>query len=285
MTTAFMAAPVERQYQSRVGHKLTFAGIVKSEWIKIRSLRSTWWCGLLMVVLPIGFTALLVPSVVGSFDGGVNLPVGDDGYAVSVANNGLFAIGEVIAIVLGALAVTNEFGSGSIRSTLAAVPRRGPVLAAKAIVVALVTAAFAVVGLAGSLAVSAGVIAANGYTPQFGPDALKMAVGVVFYLVVTALVGLGLGFCLRSSAGAIASGIGLYLILPNVMMIGATKELVARAIELLPSQAGEWASRMTSMVNPEDPLLGGYWGAIACLAAWAAVALVGGYIVFKERDA
>ncbi|MDR1633431.1 MAG: ABC transporter permease [Bifidobacteriaceae bacterium] len=283
--TALTAAPVGQQYRSTLGHELTLGGIIKSEWIKARSLRSTWWCGALMVALSVGFAALLVPAVIGSFDATFDLPLTDDGYAISMANSGLYMVGQVIAVVFGALTATSEYSSGSIRSTLAAAPRRGPVLIAKAIVVALVMAVVSTIALIGSTAVAAAAITANGYSLAFGADAVKMAVGVVFFLVVTGWVGLGLGFALRSSAGAIASGLGLYLILPNVLFFGASREWVANIIQLLPTEAGQLASSLASTIDSADPLLGGWTGAMICLAVWAAAALTAGYLVFKKRDA
>ncbi|MDR1189046.1 MAG: ABC transporter permease [Bifidobacteriaceae bacterium] len=284
-----IAAPFTGQpYRSALGHNLSFGGIVKSEWIKLRSLRSTWWCAVLLFVLTIGFVFMLVSSLVSQAElSSTAEALNADGYAVGATGRALFMVGEVIAIVLGALTVTSEYSSGSIRSTLAVAPRRGPVLAAKALVVGAFTAVIGAVTLLAGTVAAVAVMSAAGYDATFGSDAVKMAVGTVFALVATAMVGLGLGFVIRSSAGAIASGLGLYLIIPMIMMIAAAKEWMATVLQLLPSQAAELTVTLASSVVSSDgqPLLGGYWGGMACQAAWAAAALICGYVVFKRRDA
>jgi ABC-2 type transport system permease protein len=284
-----MAIPMIGQpsepYRSRIGHNLTFGGLVKSEWVKLRSLRSIWWCAVLTVALSVGFTALLTPEIIGARGAGSAGQPASEGYAVSLAANGMFWVGQIVMSVLGALAVTSEYSSGSIRSTLSVAPRRGPALAAKMIVTGLFATAVAAVTLAGSLAVTSALLAGAGYEVEFGPDALKTSLGVIAYLTTAALVALGLGYLTRSSAGAIAISMGLYLVLPMIMMMGMGRDWIDFIIQILPRQAGELVVSLGSSSLVETPALGGYWGGMACLATWTVAALGAGYLVFKRRDA
>jgi ABC-2 type transport system permease protein len=259
---------------------------LKSEWIKTRSLRSTWWCGLLLLGLSAVYTALLAASFSRS-TGSVELSqmTAADGYLVDLVNNGLAVVGEVVALVFGSLMATTEYASGSIRSTLSAVPRRGLVIAGKSAVVALFMAVSAAVSLLVGVAISMAVLDTSAYS--FGADAVKMACGIIAYIVLTGLVGLGIGFLLRSSAGAIAGGVGFYMVVPAVLMSLPHSELITSLVQLHPGYAGQLVYALSSTIVSEDgqPLLGGYWGGMACLVVWGAAAVAAGYAVFRKRDA
>ncbi|MDR2374413.1 MAG: ABC transporter permease [Bifidobacteriaceae bacterium] len=279
--TATAIPATGRQYQSSLGQDLTLGGIVKSEWIKLRSLRSTWWCAVLLILLSFGFGVPIAAVEADQWESVVG-PGGGSDFTLLLTNNGLTMLGQMVAVVIGALIVTGEYGSGSIRSTLAAAPRRGQVFAAKVTVAAVFTAVVAVIAMAATAAGIVAVLAANGKGNGFGPDAAALAFGGVYYLVASALIGVGLGFILRSSAGAIASGIGLLFVAPMVLALGSSNEFVSRVVDLTPWQAG---ALMATSPGFEGSLLGGYWGGAACLAAWVLLALVPAYAVFQRRDA
>ncbi|MDR2379291.1 MAG: ABC transporter permease [Bifidobacteriaceae bacterium] len=283
MTAAAMPATV-RRYQTARGRGLTFAGLVKSEWVKLRSLRSTWWCAILLIVFSVGFGVPIAGAMMDRREG-VAGPQGADDFTVLLANNGLTILGQIVAVVLGALIVTTEYGSGSIRSTLVAAPRRTWVFAAKVIIAAVFAGVVAAVALGATVGGIVALLQGAGQDNGLGAHASALAGGGIYYLVVTALIGVGLGFVLRSSAGAIAAGIALMFVAPMILALGAGNEVVRFILEITPMQAGALMTTSVPSQHGAGLALGGYWGGAACLAAWAVVALVPAYIAFKRRDA
>ncbi|MDR0593674.1 MAG: ABC transporter permease [Bifidobacteriaceae bacterium] len=291
--TAIASPMPSQQYRSAVGHDLTMGGIVKSEWVKLRSLRSTWWCGGLIFALTFGFGLLVALGLMERrrqelAEGLVSGMTAPD-FTVLTANNGLTMLGQMVAVVFGALAVTGEYSSGSIRSTLAAAPRRGQVLVAKVIATLVFTALVGTVSIVATSAAIAALLEAAGQSNGIGPDAFALGAGGVYYLVVSALIGIGLGFILRSGAGAIAAGIALLFVVPMVLAFGSGNEVIAYILELTPWQASQLMTAVApsevAQIGSGEWVLGGYWGGAACLAAWAAAALIPARIIFRRRDA
>ena len=114
---------------------LTFGGIVTSEWVKLRSLRSTIWCYALIIVVTLGLGLILAGTL---NTGGVTPPAADQQALWLSASTLGIQLGVLISAVLGALVITGEYGTGMIRSTITAVPTRTPALMAKALVFASV---------------------------------------------------------------------------------------------------------------------------------------------------
>lgn len=282
--TALAIPANSRGYQASLGHELTFAGTLNSEWIKLRSVRSTWFAAIGLVALTFVFGVPIASAMMDQREG-VAGPAGVDDFSLLLANNGLTILGQMIALVLGALAVTSEYGSGSIRSTLSAVPRRGQLFAAKIIVVV----AFAAVTAAIALGLTVGAIEVQlrlADAPSgIGPHAWSLAFAGVYYVSVSALIGVGLGFILRSSAGAIATGIGLLFVVPMILAFGVGNDVIRFLLDITPMQAANLMANSVIVPGGDSSVLGGYWGAVACLAAWVVAVLGAGYAVFKRRDA
>jgi len=282
-----------------------FAGAVRSEFTKIKSVRSTYWTLLALLVACVGIGALFSWGQTGritrleglSRAHGGPVPVHQVAIGVaqltteirsSAAAISLFGllIGQLIIVVLGALTITSEYSTGMIRTSLTTMPRRGTVFAAKALVftgVALVT------GLITSfLAFFTGqaILSTQHLSVGLGQhDVLRSVIGGGLFLAVCGLLSFGLGAMLRHTAGAIATGIGLLfvlMILSNFLPNPPSGWLgQADFDKWIPFYAGAhlWQSQMVG-VNPFSP-----WIGFGVFCAYAAAAVAGGLVLFLRRDA
>lgn len=274
--------------------RLTFGGILRSEWIKLTSLRSTVWSYVLIVLLSVGFGLLMAST----FNPGVD----ETGAAVEldaasarsitlmICTAGLM-VGQLIAAVLGVLVISGEYSTGMIKSTLAAVPARLPVLWAKAIVLFVSTTVVGLVTVFLVFAVTAPVRLERGIDASLGDPALLLAlVGGAVYLGLVAVFALGVGAVVRSSAGGIAVALGVMLVLPVlVQMLGNIAEWARDIMPNLLSSAGQAMFSIPQElppgveVGPGSPLSPGI--ATLVVLAWAVVALVLGAVALRRRDA
>ncbi|WP_030439241.1 ABC transporter permease [Actinoplanes subtropicus] len=253
--------------------------VVHSEWIKLRSLRSVVWTSATVVALMAGLGALF--SLGKAHELAVSGTAADraafDPTAASLS--GILLV-QIAVGVLGVLVVTSEFASGSIRPSLAAVPVRGRLLAAKAVAV---TAVALVIGWAGGLAaflLGQRVIVGQGLAAaSLGSGAVDRALfGAGLYLAVTALFGLAVGAVLRSTAGALTIVIVVMLLAPifSAALPAAVANWMAR---WWPSMAG---LRVATVVP--DPAVLGPWAGFGVLAGFGALVLAGAFAVFGRRD-
>lgn len=276
MTAIRAAAPTHRLPDSGV----TFGGILASEWIKLRSLRGTWWIliSLIVVELTIGsVAALLVPSdYIAQLRGGAALP----GISFLVGISLLFV--QLIVIVLGSLSITSEFGTGMIRASFAAVPGRLSLIVGKALVAAAVSFVAGTVTAAGSWAVVYSVLVARG-----GPiplDDLSPVLWCVFgtgaALACTAVFSLGIGTLARSSAAAIAISVGALFVLTVAVqtVIG-----LASITWLVPVQSYLLATAASGVVTGVNGNLS-QWQSLLVLLAWALVPFLVSLIAVRRRD-
>lgn len=242
---------------------------VRSEWRKIASLRSTWVILVLFIGSSLAFAA--VASTVATDEA-----IGVDGQVASVLG-GVVLLAPLVAI-FGALVVSAEYTSGTITATLTAVPRRWPVLAAKAVLLVLVVAAASL--LAGGLALlvfRSSVPAADAYTLTDGP-AVAGLLAFAALMVTYALVGLGIATLLRSTAGAVTALVVLLYVLPVILQL--------TGVEGLASLTQYWPSstEATLGVNRAAPTLS-TTAAVAVLVGWALVPLTAGLVALQRRDA
>lgn len=266
------AAPAMRS-QTASPYRLTFVRALRSEWIKLSTLRSTWWSIGITAVITIGVALLIAQSMdVPGFE-----PI------QAVVSPVQFTM--LLAGVLGVIAVTGEYSTGMIRSTLAADPVRGSVLAAKAIVVAVfLFIASLVISLAAALAVSPIFASRDMPFPWDTPaDSFLPILAAAVSMGVFALIGVAFGFILRSGAGAIAATVGLLFILPIVMNIfampGDEWKWIIDVSNHLPMSAAQ------SAILPQDG-----WGlpvgeAYLTLGAWVAAGMLSAWAVLRTRDA
>jgi ABC-2 type transport system permease protein len=273
-------------------YRLTFGGILRSEWIKLRTVRSTNWCYLIIVVLTIGLgflVAAAVPTTAFGADSGDGAM--QQSIWMQVTTPGL-SFGELVSAVLGTLVITGEYGTGMIRSTVTAIPTRVPALIAKALVFGVTTFVVGLVSLVATALLTAPLLATKGIHPDFGdPAAWGAIVGGAGFLALIGVFSLSIGAIIRNSAGGIATSLGLILVLPIVLSIlaGVTQaEWTRNLAAFLPGEAG---GRMYAYVSgatqgmPPGMVLLEPWQGFLVLAGWFVVLFVAASVLFKRRDA
>jgi len=240
--------------------RVTQARVVRSEWTKLRSLRSTVYTLLVAVVLMIGIGATFA-AISASLPGGF-----DDGEtAISTSLSGTF-FAQLAIGVLGVLIISGEYSTGSIRSSLAVVPGRLPMLWAKLVV--FTGAVFSTMLLASftSFFVGQALLSDKGMDASLSdPGALRSVVGAALYLAVVGLIGVALGALFRSTAAAISTVVvAFFVIAPLTMLLPAS--WAAHFVQYLPSNAGAM-------------LLGGTYGVANPLSPWTGFAVMTAYAV------
>lgn len=250
---------------------------LRFEWAKLRSVRSTWWCLGVAAFLQLAYATLIGLDARLDFEesGGPDTLVVSDAGLLSIQ----FAQYALIAAAL--LAVTSEYSTGTISLTLRAVPVRGRMLAAKALVVAAAVAVSGVVlHLVGS--VVAGVVAGSAARWEIGDLATDTVLSGV-YAATLAVFALGLGAALRSAVGGLTAVLVIAVVLPTVLArisIGAVESVN----DYLPGTAGvATIYGAVSDVAEKQPYAPGV--GLVVLAAWAAAMVGAGYVVLRRRDA
>lgn len=248
---------------------------VKSEWIKLSSIRSTWWTALSMVVMGAGFTTIICGVVANDMANGTN---GDP--AAEYITQGLI-FSQISAVVLGALVITSEYGTGMIRSTLAATPIRSTVLAAKAIVLS------GFLFVMGTMTAFAGYFGGNAFFRNAGvgislgdPHILRSMFGAGLYMAGLGLFAAAIGLLVRHTAAAISIALGLVFIIGQV-------------VQLIPGTVGEWVMKLMpgnagpGIVVPVDfgPHMLAPWTGFAVFLAEIAILTLAGLALFQKRDA
>jgi ABC-type transport system involved in multi-copper enzyme maturation permease subunit len=278
MMTPNAASPVPGLAPQAAPLRVTQWRVIVSEWIKLRSLRSTLFSLLAALAFTIGFGIMLSAFRANDFSQNGFKPGPRFDFTL-VTLRGLY-LAQIPIGVLGVLMITGEYTTGMIRASLSAVPRRLPVLWAKALVYAVV--AFVVMGVASLIAFEAGAAIFHGAGFQLGlstPGATRAVLGAALYGTVVGLLGVGLGFLLRNTAGAIATLFGLLLVLPAIAA-ALPASLYADVFKYLPMPAG---TQVLTTVG--DPSLLSPWAGIGVFAIYAAVAIGAGAVMLKRRDA
>jgi ABC-2 type transport system permease protein len=269
---------------SRPPGRYRATGQLRSEWTKMRSVRSTIWTLVATVLAVVGIGALATAETAAHWNsGGAVDRFGFDPTARSLA--GLF-LAQIVIGVIGVLVMSAEYGTGTIRVTLSAVPNRPLVLTCKAAVFG--AAALVTSEVLTFVAFVLGQQLLKGSTPYAtlsDPDALRAVVGSGLVLVVLGLFALGIATIVRHTAGALATYVGILLVLPLVLQ--AFPESVQRhLIRFMPLVIGESMTATRLGLNDFGGTLPfAPWTGFALLCAYAAVALVVGGIVMVRRDA
>lgn len=254
---------------------VTLRRVIRSEWIKFWTLRST------SAVLGAAVVGMLVLAVVVAYNTRhltSNLQAND--IAPSSTLQGYF-LGELLIGALGVLFVSGEYSTGMIRSTLVAVPRRLPVLWAKLVVFVTITAV-SMITVSIVAFVSAQALLSH-YRTGFSlsdPGVLRVVIGTGVYLTLVGMIGAALGWIVRSTPGALVTYFAIVLVLP-LLFGDALGNWGKEVAQFLPGQAG--ASFSTSI--PESSYSLSPWVGLLVLAGWVAVALAIAAGVLRRRDA
>ena len=251
-----------------------FADTIRAEWIKFWTVRSTQWSVATLFVMGAGLTVLVCWAAAEDLGNGAGEP------AAAFVTWGLM-LAQIAAVVLGAMVVTSEYGTGMIRATLSATPRRGAVLAAKALVL---TATLFVVGTATAFA---GYFGGNPFLENEGvgvalsdDGVLRAMFGSGLYMAGLGLFAAAVGLLVRHTAAALSIVLGLVFVVGNMVFLlpGAWGEWIGK---LMPGNAGSAVSSAASF----NPMLLDPWVGFAVFAAEVAAVLLAGYAVFRHRDA
>jgi ABC-2 type transport system permease protein len=274
-------------------HRVTSPRVLHSEWIKFTTLRSTIWTLASTVVVMAGVGFLAVFFTARDAFNPTTTPQDAAPLVALLHSPSIVLVGTDLAqlavAVLGVLVITGEYSTGMIRSTLTAVPRRLPALWAKALVLTAVAAVAAAVATALSWAVSLPTLRAHDAALDLGdPQTRRILLGGVLYLVTIALLAFAVGAILRVSAGALATVLGLLLVVENVFR--AIPADFFRAVSpFLPATAGHQITatratidlaRATSAAPVLDP-----WVGFGVMVLWVAVLLGIAAVLLRRRDA
>jgi ABC-2 type transport system permease protein len=282
MSAATLDSPAIRTHAITAA-RTTTPRVIASEWIKLRTLRSTWMTigGILFALVAFGLISALTASgqvVVSEGQGGPPAFNGTDPVS-TVLSGANFAV--LIVAVLGAIVGAREYSTGMIRTTLAAVPTRLPVLWGKLATFVGVLAPVALVGVLVSFFAGMAILDAGGAaTASWSDDGVARAViGTALYLVGLGVIGVALGVLLRSTAGGIGTVIGAVLFVPTLAS-ALLPDSWDGVLKYLPSNAGQAFTAM----NPGDTLLSPGAG-MAVFAGWVGLAIAGAALALKRRDA
>jgi ABC-2 type transport system permease protein len=252
-----------------------------AEWTKLRTVSGPAWLLLALAAATIAVSA----AAAGATRCPQHLTCPVDTTKLSLTG---IQLGQAVVAILAVLMVSNEYSSGMMRVTLAAMPRRSAVLAAKAILLAglvLAAGAVAVFGsvLAGHLILPGhGFTAARGFHPvwlSYGPT-LRAASGSVLYLALIALMSLGVAVIVRDSAVSIGVVLGLLYLFPIILAFIGNEHWQHRLERWTPTVAGLTIQDTTGLrslaITP--------WAGLGVLAIWAAAAMLAGGLAFRFRD-
>jgi ABC-2 type transport system permease protein len=252
-----------------------------AEWTKLRTSAGTFWLLLAAVGLMIGLGAIA--------DAGVrcgSAACNQDPEKISLA--GVY-IGQVLVAISAVTIISAEYGTGMIRTTFTAMPNRVAVLTAKAIVATGWALAAGLVGVVGSALLGQLLLPAKGFTPANGyvsvalshAGTLRAAAGSVLYLVLIALLSLGIATVVRDAAAGIGVVLGLLFAFPIALGMVSNPHWHRHLEQIAPMNAGLGIQTTVDVHSlPLSP-----WAGLGVLGLWAAGALVLGAVVLQLRDA
>jgi ABC-2 type transport system permease protein len=251
--------------------------VVRSEWTKIRSVASTMWTLSLAVVVTVALGMLISALSRNDFDRTSRSDrFSFDPTFISFAG---MTLGQLAMIVFGVLVVSSEYSTGMIRTSLAAVPRRGAFLFGK---IAVATGLALAVGLATCfMAFFLGQAMLGPHRAQLqDPGVLRAVIGGGLYMTLIAVFSMGVAAMLRSPTLSLGILMPFFFLISNILgNVDATK----RIGRYLPDQAGSRIMQVVPQAGDDTPY--GPWGGLAIMALWVIAALAGGYLVLRKRDA
>ncbi|MDH6701606.1 ABC transporter permease [Streptomyces griseoviridis] len=256
---------------------MTAAQVVRSEWTKIRSVASTVWTLSLAVVVTIALGMLI--SALSRHDFDSMSPQDRLSFDPTFISFAGMSLGQLAMIVFGVLVVSNEYSSGMIRTSLAAVPQRGTFLFSK---LAVATVLALVVGMVTSFAAFfLGQAVLGPHRASIGdPGVLRAVIGGGLYMTLIAVFSMGVATMLRSPMLSLGILMPFFFLISSILgNVSATKKIG----RFLPDQAG--SKIMQVVPRPGDTSPYGPWGGLGIMVLWVLAALLGGYVLLKRRDA
>ncbi|MFJ8644745.1 ABC transporter permease subunit [Streptomyces sp. NPDC093546] len=253
--------------------------VLRSEWTKIRTVASTVWTLASALVVTVALGAALSALVKATFDD--MPPIEQATFDPTVVSFSGMLLGQLAMVVFGVLVVGTEYSTGMIRTSLAAVPRRGTFLFGKIAVAGVL--ALAVGLLTSFLSFFLGQALLGEHRTSIGEEnVLRAVVGGGLYMGLMAVFSMGVAAMLRSTV------LSLGILVPFFFLISQILSAVPKAKEVaeyFPDQAGSTIMQVVPGAMGSDPAPYGPWGGLGIMLLWVAAALAGGYAVLKRRDA
>ncbi len=275
MTTA-VAPPV-----TGGGGARDFSRLLRAEWTKLRSVRSTMWSLVLLVVLTLGFTALFTWLTVSEWDKStVSQQQAVILDPVGVILGAGFQLSQLTICVLGVLVMASEYSTGMIRSSLLAVPKRTPMLWAKCVVFAVLVFVITEMTAVAAFFVGAPILHSKAPVALGDPGVVRAILGAGLYLGLLALFALGIGAVIRHTAGAITGIVGFVLVLAPLSQL-LPGSLGRHVHAYLPTEAGHLIAQAHQAHND----LLSPWQGFAVFCLWTAALLALAAYLLKHRDA
>ena len=257
----------------------TFGDALRAEWTKLRTTPQAAWL--------VAAIAVLTPLAGAAMAAAVSPPTGELQDPARISLTGVH-VGQLLAAALAVAVIGGEHGTRMLTTTFTALPRRGGVLGAKATLVVAAVLAAGTVGAAGSALAGRALLPGNGFTPANGYATLlpvdgttaRAVLGTVVYLVLVALLGLGVAALVRDPAAAVATLLAVLYAFPLAANATTDPPLRRRLLQLSPMDAGLTVQDTIPHPDHLRPAAG-----LAVLAAWTAVALTAGAVALLRRDA
>jgi ABC-type transport system involved in multi-copper enzyme maturation permease subunit len=273
-TTAIAEPRVEKPAYRAPG----FRDVLRSEWTKARTVRSTMWTLIVAAVLGVGLGGLISALAAHHYaKSSASTKLTWD--PTSISASGL-SIAQLAIGVLGVLLITSEYSTGAIGSTLAAVPRRGRMLAAKAVVVFALVFVFIEIIVFAAFFIGQALISGHAPTAAIGdPGVVRALIGGGLYGAGIGLIGLAFGTILRSAAGAISVLVALLFVLPGIA--AALPASVEHTVEKFwPTEAGSQIGSVVRTAHTLSP-----WAGFGLFVAFVAIVSAVALVSMTRRDA
>lgn len=253
--------------------------VLNSEWTKIRTVSSTTWTLICAFAVTVAMSAGVSALVNTTFDDlSETERLTFDPTLVSFSGT---VLGQLAMIVFGVLVVGTEYSSGMIRTSLAAVPQRGTLLFSKIAVAGVLALLVGLLTSFVSFFLSQAVLGDRG-TDLGEENVLRAVVGAGLYMGLIAIFSMGVTAMLRSSMLSMGILIPFFLLISNILTaVPYAKDV----IRYFPDQAGAKIMQVVPEAMGSDPSPYGPWAGMAIMVAWVAAAVLGGYLVLRNRDA
>ena len=261
----------------RSAGRVTFAAALRSEFTKIRSVRSTYWTLIAMFIVVVGFGAL------ASFGATTHHPSGPSWDPTRQSLVGLY-IGQLLIGVLGVLAISSEYSTGMIRTSLTTNPHRRVMITAKAVAFTVVAFVASLITSLAAFFLGQAIMSSHHISTTIGsPGVLRAVIGGALFLTACGVLAFGLGLLLRHTAAGIGSMVGLLFVV-TVLVNFLPQGWQNHVDKWVPALAGGMLWQVAAQPPGSTPMFGP-WPSFAVLCGWAALALVPALLLFRKRDA
>lgn len=255
---------------------------VRSEFTKLRSVRSTYWITFVLVLASVGWC---VAYCLGTVHQWPNMSAQDrSGFdATQDSILGLALLGQLVIVVFGALMITSEYSTGMVRTSLTVMPRRGTLYAAKAAVFAAVSLVVAFVASFGTFFLGRILLSSTHVAMSLSqPGVLRSLIVTALFVEACGLIAFGIGALVRNTAAALTLAFGFLILLPELIRT-LPVFLHNDLIRWVPG--GDAINSMTGTIGGPIPHTFSAWGELAVIVGYAAILLAAGAVLFSRRDA